>query len=70
MSWGKYGGSGPCEHLIELRNTLARLRLAVWSEHGEDPAGWVNVNCEACGRTYETTLHLRREPLEPLKVKP
>lgn len=55
-SWGRYGSEPPCEHLIELREFLENNQITVWSEHGEEPAGWVNLHCTRCGRTYETTL--------------
>lgn len=64
--WGRYGNKPPCEHLIALRNFLAKTGLAIWSEHGEQPAGWVNVSCPHCHRTYETELHDDRARLPPL----
>lgn len=54
--WGHYGMEPPCEHLIALLDYLRRHRMDVWSEHGEDPPGWVNAYCETCHRTYNTTL--------------
>ena len=45
-----------CKHLLALRAFLVDNGLKVWSEHGEEPAGWVNVSCGHCSRTYEITL--------------
>lgn len=64
-SWGKYGSESPCEHLIALRNLLESTGMTVWSEHGESPSGWVNVSCESCRRTYETTLRPRYRGMSP-----
>lgn len=55
-SWGRWGSEPPCEHLLELRNQLIKLDIGIHGEHSEQPHGWVNVHCGACGRTYETTL--------------
>ena len=60
-TWGKYGSAAPCEHLVSLRAFLEANGLGVWAEHSEQPAGWCNVHCKACHRTYEVTL---REPWE------
>ena len=54
--WGMWGEQPPCEHLTALREFLEQHKLTVWSEHGEEPHGWVNVGCDVCRRTYETTL--------------
>lgn len=54
--WGLYGSAPACEHLITLLRFLMDQEMDVWSEHGEEPSGWVNVNCHRCNRTYETTL--------------
>lgn len=54
--WGRFGDEAPCEHLLALRDFLEAQGLGVWSEHGEEPQGWVNVSCEACRRTYQTVL--------------
>lgn len=54
--WGRYGAEPPCEHLKRLAAFLQESQLAVWSEQGEQPRGWVNVFCRQCGRTYETQL--------------
>lgn len=59
--WGRYGGEPPCTHLIMLVKRMRELGVAIWSEHGVQPDGWVNVSCEQCCRTYEVTL---REPWE------
>lgn len=45
-----------CKHIHELRMYLEAAGLSVWSEHGEQPWGWVNVHCEKCGRTEQITL--------------
>lgn len=58
-NWGRYGDEPPCEHLRALREYLLSAGLRVWSEHGRTPWGWVNVSCESCCRTYETTLRER-----------
>lgn len=54
--WGYFGNRPPCAHLVALRAFLEASEMAVYSEHGEDPKGWVNVVCSQCARTYETTL--------------
>lgn len=59
MKWGYFGEEPPCEHLLNLRAVLEQTGMEVWSEHGEQPSGWVNVYCGRCHRTYETVL---REP--------
>lgn len=45
-----------CRHILDLRAYLESNGLSVWSEHGEQPSGWVNVHCEKCHRTEEITL--------------
>lgn len=50
-----------CEHVRALRKYLAVSEIEVYSEHGEEPAGWVNVRCERCKRVYETTLRNEEE---------
>lgn len=59
--WGFYGNEPPCMHLTALRKWLNEMGMSIWGERTEQPAGWVNVNCVTCGRTYEVTL---REPFE------
>lgn len=54
--WGRFGDEPPCSHLVALLDYLRVNRLDIWSEHGSQPDGWVNVHCESCHRTYETTL--------------
>lgn len=67
-SWGKYGDEEPCVHLIALREFLQANCLAVYSEHGEQPSGWVNVFCDVCRRTYETTLQPQEGTYDGAKV--
>ena len=57
MSWGdmKCIDEG-CEHVRMLRAYLKAEKLSVYSEHGENPQGWVNASCERCRGTYETLL--------------
>ena len=55
--WGTYGDEPPCVHLRQLRALLEASGLSIYSEHGVEPQGWVNVHCPHCGRTYETTLN-------------
>ena len=50
-----------CKHLLALRRYLYDYSMEIWSEHGEEPAGWVNVSCPECRRTYEVVL---RQPHE------
>lgn len=54
--WGCWGDAPPCVHLMALRAVIEQHGLSVYSELGTDPAGWVNVHCPACSRTYEVTL--------------
>ena len=54
--WGYYGDEPPCEHLLALRRFLEENEMTIWSEHGTNPFGWVNIHCSKCGRTYETVL--------------
>lgn len=54
--WGRFGREPPCEHLIALARHLVASGMAIWSEHGTRPQGWVNVHCATCRRTYETSL--------------
>ena len=61
--WGRWDPDPPCAHLLALRNALASLQMAVWSEHGVEPSGWVNVRCTHCMKTYEICLHDDRDPL-------
>ena len=46
----------PCIHILEVRDYCKRLGITIWSEHGEDPAGWVNIYCQTCHRTLESAL--------------
>lgn len=46
----------PCEHVEALRVEMRTRRITIWSEHGEQPHGWVNVHCDLCKRTYEITM--------------
>lgn len=48
-----------CEHVRELEALMRQMRLDVYSEHGEEPDGWVNVHCRRCHRTYEIRLDTR-----------
>ena len=54
--WNHYGKEPPCEHLLTLHAFLESTNIGIWSEHDEQPAGWVNVQCFHCHRTYEVTL--------------
>lgn len=45
-----------CKHIEEVRQQLQARGIKVWSEHGEDPADWVNVWCPECETTYGTVL--------------
>lgn len=54
--WGDYGESGPCKHLLALRDFMKENWLDIWSEHGVEPDGWVNIGCGQCCRTYEAVL--------------
>jgi hypothetical protein len=55
-TWGFWGQEPPCAHLKALRRFIENSPLEVYSEHGEQPAGWVNIHCRKCHRTYETVL--------------
>ena len=59
-TWGRFGSEEPCSHLRRLRIFLEDEGMSITSEHGLEPAGWVNVYC-SCGRTYETVLRNRDE---------
>ena len=61
--WGMYGDEPPCIHLLSLRDFLEANNLEIYSEHGVDPSGWVNIHCPQCGRTYETLLRKRYNPV-------
>ncbi|KKN32420.1 hypothetical protein LCGC14_0814080 [marine sediment metagenome] len=58
--WGRYNRTTPaCDHLISLREFLVRNRMSVYSEHGEEPDGWINwinIHCKQCHRVYEEVL--------------
>lgn len=56
----EHDGGDPCVHLLNLRSLLRATGMSVWSEHEEDPYGWVNVHCTRCARVYETVL--REDP--------
>ena len=59
--WGYWGKEPPCEHLLALRDYLRQKQLEISSERGENPDGWVNIDCNRCHRCYETIL---REPYQ------
>ena len=46
----------PCEHILELARIAKEMGISIWSEHGEQPAGWVNIFCEKCKGTCETAV--------------
>lgn len=48
-----------CAHVEMLRTEMQRLGVTIWSEHGEQPAGWVNVHCRDCQLTFEVTMRPR-----------
>lgn len=54
--WGEFNGESPCPCLTGLRKYIEDNNLSVYSEHGEEPSGWVNVHCPNHWRTYEVTL--------------
>ncbi len=54
--WGHWAGEPPCEHLVELKDFLIKNKIRIWSELGQEPLGWVNINCEECSKTYQTIL--------------
>jgi hypothetical protein len=45
-----------CEHVTGLRAEMRARGIEIWSEHGEQPHGWVNVFCGICKRTFEVTM--------------
>lgn len=53
--------NGECEHVLALRAYLRENGIRVYSEDGEEPAGWVNIHCTKCNVIYEDTLN-RPEP--------
>ncbi len=53
----------PCEHMLALAALAGVLRLRIYSEHGEEPAGWVNIHCYRCGAVCETDI-LKTVPAE------
>lgn len=55
-NWGEYGEKKPCRHLLALRDFMKSTGMDVWSEHGTEPGGWVNIGCSSCRRTYEAVL--------------
>lgn len=46
----------PCQHIIELSRIAREMGLSIWSEQGEEPAGWVNIHCRDCDGTCETDI--------------
>lgn len=63
--WGYSGDDPPCKHLLALRALLAEQKITIYSEHGEQPAGWVNIYCKQCGLIREDVLHDNYKPLAP-----
>jgi len=57
--WGFWGNEPPCEHMLALREFLIANWMDIWGEFTDD--GFVNVSCERCSRTYETTLRFGEE---------
>jgi len=53
--------SDRCEHVLELEAIMRHSKIDIYSEHGEEPRGWVNVHCGECDRTYEIRLNTRSE---------
>jgi len=48
-----------CEHVVKLEQYMRDNGIDVYSEHGEEPRGWVNVTCETCKSTFEIRLNTR-----------
>jgi len=48
-----------CEHVKALHAYLREWQLDIYSEHGEEPQGWVNVHCRRCKKTFEISIRLQ-----------
>lgn len=48
-----------CTELTRLREWLVANGFNIYSEDGEEPYGWVNVQCP-CGSIHEVSIRIDR----------